>query len=127
MSTEPFDDGAAPEDFRQLDETRAFLGPHFAAVIAAFSSDTPPRLQALHSALLARDGQQTARLAHALAGSCASIGAARMARLCRELQHQASQPADCDPEAWRLRLKHEYAQIESHLRACGAPPSVKND
>jgi len=135
MNTESLDDDAQ-QDFQQLDATRAFLGQHFAAVIAAFSSDTPVRLQALHAALLAHDSQQTARLAHALAGSCASIGATHMARLCRELQQQASQGGPdpggpdlggCDPDAWWPRLEREYARIESYLQACGARPPVKTD
>ena len=55
-------------------------------LIGLFLADVPPQLVALRNAAEADDAQSVERIAHALKGSCANMGAVRMETLCAELQ-----------------------------------------
>jgi CheY-like chemotaxis protein len=89
---------------RRDTETRAELrllaslfGNGFEEVVLMFRTDTESRLQALHEAADAGNLIQMRKVAHALGGSCASMGGWRMAGLCRmlELQCHAGLCANC--------------------------------
>jgi CheY-like chemotaxis protein len=71
------------------------FGAGFDDVVLTFRHDTELRLQALRQAAAGSDLQQLRKVAHALAGSCASIAGWHMAGLCRvlELKCQAGQRA----------------------------------
>ena len=70
------------------------FGDGFAEVVTMFRADTESRLLALRDA---GDVVQLRRVAHALGGSCASMGGWRMSGLCRvlELKCLAGQGAGC--------------------------------
>lgn len=71
------------------------FGAAFDDVVLTFRNDTESRLMALRQAAAGSDMLQLRKVAHALAGSCASIAGWRMAGLCRllELKCQAGQRA----------------------------------
>lgn len=71
------------------------FGAGFEDVVLTFRNDTEGRLTALRQAAAGSDMLQLRKVAHALAGSCASIAGWRMAGLCRllELKCQAGQRA----------------------------------
>lgn len=71
------------------------FGAGFDEVVLTFRNDTEARLLALRQAAAGSDFHQLCKVAHALAGSCASIAGWRMAGLCRvlELKCQAGQRA----------------------------------
>lgn len=73
------------------------FGDGFAEVVTMFRADSEARLMALRAAAEAGDAVQLRRLAHALGGSCASMGGWRMSGLCRvlELTCLAGQGAGC--------------------------------
>ncbi len=87
-------------------------GNGFGEVVAMFAADTESRLQALHDAAGAGDAAQLRRTAHALSGSCASMGGWRMAGLCRvlDLKYQAALPASC------ARLLDDISREYRHFR-----------
>jgi HPt (histidine-containing phosphotransfer) domain-containing protein len=58
-----------------------------------FADTTPPLLDELTQASQQEDRERLRRLAHKLKGSCESIGAARMAALCRALEASADDHA----------------------------------
>jgi CheY-like chemotaxis protein len=64
------------------------LGADFSMAAQTFRRDSAARLDALRSGLRAGNAEGLAGIAHALSGSCASIGAWRMAGLCRALELQ---------------------------------------
>ena len=51
-----------------------------------FLEDVPPQLEALRDAIKGGDASSVERVAHALKGSCASMGALRIVAICAELQ-----------------------------------------
>lgn len=73
----------------------SLFGSGFEDVVLTFKNDTRQRLLALRRAAAGSDLRQLRKVAHALAGSCASIAGWRMAGLCRvlELKCQAGQRA----------------------------------
>jgi PAS domain S-box-containing protein len=73
-------------DLRVLDQLREVLGPAYGEFTAAFLRDTPRRLDALRTAYQAGDHGALKRAAHALKGSCANLGSARVVALCRALE-----------------------------------------
>jgi CheY-like chemotaxis protein/HPt (histidine-containing phosphotransfer) domain-containing protein len=93
----------APEEAAALPEeeftTRAILRAvqprggrdMVAELIAMFLEDTSPRLTALREALRRSDARAFTHAAHSLKGSCATIGAKRMAALCAVLEQRAHQ------------------------------------
>jgi CheY-like chemotaxis protein len=64
----------------------SLFGSGFEEVVLMFQADTNSRLQALHEAAAAGNLPQIRKVAHALGGSCASMGGWRMAGLCRMLE-----------------------------------------
>jgi HPt (histidine-containing phosphotransfer) domain-containing protein len=73
----------------------SLFGAGFDDVVLTFRNDTEARLLTLRQAAAGSDMPQLRKVAHALAGSCASIAGWRMAGLCRvlELKCQAGQRA----------------------------------
>src|SRR5205085_9722205 len=61
-----------------------------AELLAVYLRDTPPRLAALHEAVARADAEALRRAAHSLKGSSSQIGAVQVARLCADIEEQAS-------------------------------------
>ncbi len=78
----------------QLQQLRGPSGkPLFEEVVALFFRELPDRLNSLVDSTQAHRGDEAARVAHTLAGSCASIGAKRMRVLVADLESCAKQNA----------------------------------
>ena len=76
----------------QLQQLRGPSGkPLFHEVVALFFRELPDRLRTLDESTLAQKADEAARVAHTLAGSCASIGAKRMRSLVSDLESCAKQ------------------------------------
>lgn len=118
----PPDDGAA-ESGDELEVTQQMFGHDFAELAQLFLADTPQRVAALQAALAAGDTAAFAKVAHALCGSSASIGATALAAISRELEIRARNGIPA--EAPRMQsIEREYARIAAKLHAmmqAGAP------
>jgi len=78
----------------QLQQLRGPSGkPLFQEVVALFFRELPERLRSLDDTMQAHKADEAARVAHTLAGSCASIGAKRMRSLVADLESSAKQCA----------------------------------
>jgi len=76
----------------QLQQLRGPSGkPLFHEVVALFFRELPDRLRTLDETTTAHKADEAARVAHTLAGSCASIGAKRMRSLVSDLESCAKQ------------------------------------
>jgi CheY-like chemotaxis protein len=64
----------------------ATLSPQHREIVELFLEEMPHRLAALSAAATRGDRSQVARLAHTLAGSSSSLGAARLAHACARLE-----------------------------------------
>jgi CheY-like chemotaxis protein/HPt (histidine-containing phosphotransfer) domain-containing protein len=120
----PVDDGAA-EIGDELEVTQQMFGHDFAELAQLFLADTPQRLMALQAALAIGDTAAFAKVAHALCGSSASIGATALAAICRELEIRARNGIPA--EAPRMQsIEREYARIAIKLQAMTQTGSPKS-
>lgn len=101
----------------ELEAMRDMFGADFPMLAELYLRDSPPRIAALQAAAAASDATQVARVVHTLGGSCASIGAPRLATLCQNLELGCR---DGNPGNLDLQVKEiaaEYARIDARLRA----------
>ena len=88
-----------------------------AELIAVYLRDTPPRLAALHEAVAHADAEALRRAAHSLKGSSSQIGAVQVARLCADLEEQASRTDLRDVAETLRRLDEAFGRVRAHLLA----------
>ena len=88
-----------------------------AEVIAVYLRDTPRRLTALHEAVARADAEAVQREAHGLKGSSGQIGAVQVARLCADLEEQASTTDLLGVTATLRRLDDAFGRVRTHLLA----------
>ncbi|MET0623876.1 MAG: Hpt domain-containing protein [Pyrinomonadaceae bacterium] len=77
-------------------------------LIDLYAEDTPRRLDAIRSALAARDLAALRRAAHALKGSSASLGARQVMMLCEKLEQSSGLQGG---EMLLTCLEREYARV----------------
>jgi CheY-like chemotaxis protein len=104
---------ASPED--ELETIQEMFGTDFPELAALYLNDAPPRIAALHEAWQAGDHVQAARIAHAFAGSSASIGATGLAALCKELEISTKAGILEGFEEKRSAIEAEFQRISSKL------------
>jgi CheY-like chemotaxis protein len=104
----------APDD--ELEATQQMFGEDFAELANLFLSDTPPRIASLQKAMTALDAANVAKLAHALCGSSAAIGATALAAVCRDMEIRARSGVTGDISRMQAAEK-EYARIDAKLHA----------
>ncbi len=108
--------GLDPERLAQL---RAILvtgggASVFAAVVEAFVTDTAERLGALRQAVSRGDAQAAQQIAHTLRGSCANLGASRMAEVAQALERMAGETmAGAHPLV--EQLEHAFRGVQAAL------------
>jgi CheY-like chemotaxis protein len=103
-----------PDD--ELAVTQQMFGDDFAELAQLFLADTPPRIAALQKAAIESDAATFAKVAHALCGSSASIGAGALAAICRDLEIRAR--GGSIGNALRMQsVEKEYARIDARLHA----------
>ena len=110
-------DSAAPPCTDKLDAVREMFGADFAELTKLYQRDSSPRIAALYSAAAAGDHLQVAKVAHAFAGSSASIGATSLSALCRELELRAKADTPDDFMHRLAAIKTEYGRISDRLQS----------
>ena len=104
----------------ELQALADLFGTGFGEVVTLFAADTESRLLALQDAVTAGDAAQLHRLAHALSGSCASMGGWRLAGLCRVLDFRCRSGHDANCAQLLADIRNEYRgfrlQLEHVLR-----------
>lgn len=101
----------------ELESMRDMFGEDFAMLAGLYLSDSPKRIAALREAAAASDASQAARVAHSLAGSCASIGAPALAALCLELEQHCRNGILDNFSAQLQGIEAAYGTLEAKLRA----------
>ena len=113
-------DDTAAVDPSMLDRLRRIQRPGApdlaGKVIESFLRDTPPRLAALQRGVSDGNAQDVAATAHALYGSCATIGASGMARICAELEALARTTELADAPRLLGRLGAELSRVSHALQ-----------
>lgn len=108
-------------DATVLDKLRKLLGAKSKAFITnlidIFLRDAPPRLEAMRQAIAANDAEQLKQAAHALKGSCGSLGAMRMAELCQILEERDDNANVSNATPFIELLLEEFAQVRRALEA----------
>lgn len=84
-------------------------------MVELFLDEQPPKLEALGQALATGDAPSAARLAHALYGAAANIGASCLATVAREIEGQAAAGATDATQAARLHT--EVAHLQALMQA----------
>jgi len=110
---------AACED--ELDEVKAMFGKDFGELAALYQRDGPPRLAALREAVTEGNFAKFAKVAHALGGSSASIGATGLSALCKAAETAAKSGPLEDIEKKLAAIETEYRRVCGKLQSLLAP------
>ena len=111
----------APQSDDELESIQELLGDNFSELAALFQNDSAKRHSELHDAASRRDAAEASRIAHALSGSTAAVGAHALAALCKKLEMQATTGSLDDIEAKLAAIDAEYARIDAKLRQMMQP------
>jgi two-component system, sensor histidine kinase and response regulator len=84
-------------------------------LIDIFFQDTPACLEGVHQALRQVDSRALEHAAHSLRGSCATIGARRMAQLCLALEKEGQAGRLREAEVIFAALESEFACVRRTL------------
>lgn len=107
-------DRSVLDRLRKLEKTTPGLLKN---VTDLFLQDTPPRLEDLRDAILKADAARLARLAHAMKGSAANLGATGMAAICAEVEARA-EVGDLEAAPARVSdLDREFDRVRAALVA----------
>ena len=86
-------------------------------VIGLFLNEMPSRLNDLRDAMLEADLRKMARLAHAMKGSAANLGARSLAALCSDVEEQANAGSPTASGADLDDLEREFGRVREALQA----------
>jgi len=84
-------------------------------LLELFYRHFPGRVSELHAALSASSAGRAAAAAHTIKGSCAAIGALRLAGLCEEIEEQIACEDFVGAAAATARLEAEYLVVKQAL------------
>ena len=101
----------------ELDEVKEMFGADFAELASLYQNDGPPRLAAMREAAAAGDCAKVAKVAHAFAGSSASIGATGLSALCKTVETSAKTGSLDDFDHRLAGIEVEYRRICGKLHA----------
>ena len=107
----------AAERDDKVEESRKILGAAFPMLADMYLKDGEMRLIALHQAVAEGDAAQLKTTAHALCGSTASMGGARLAALLRDLETQLKSGMPEDIVARIDVIEREFAVLANKLQA----------
>ena len=100
----------------ELRRLRSATDPEFFNhLMDLFIQETPQRLAAIGAAIEGEDPAKLAQQAHALKGSCAQLGARRMAGLCGILEEQGRAGSVSAGQALFSGLEEEFASVRKAL------------
>ena len=100
-----------------LKAVQEMFGADFPELAMLYLADSPPRLAMLRRARDENDTFRLIKIAHAFSGSCASIGAAGLSAMCRELELRVTAGALQDFEQRLAAIEVEYRRVSDKLRA----------
>jgi len=105
-----------PLDGTVLDGLRQLGGPgregFFTETVELFLTDAAERIRALRDAINLKDATAAARVAHSLKGACDSLGARRLADLCRQFE---GSPDPIEAHELFAFLQAEFKRVEDAL------------
>jgi len=108
----------------ELAAMQTLFGANFPELAALYQTDTPRRIAALYSAAAGGDALQMAKIAHAMTGSCASIGATHLAGLCRDLEIRTRRGLP-DGSGFMLNaIQAEYVRVAARIQAMLQSPAM---
>jgi CheY-like chemotaxis protein/HPt (histidine-containing phosphotransfer) domain-containing protein len=108
---------AAMADDDEMERVQAIFGADFAELALLYEADSPRRIAVLRQAGAMGDAAQIAKVAHAFRGSCASMGAMRLAALCKALELHAKSGALRDFEQKVNAIEAEYSRVSAKLQS----------
>ena len=119
QKTAPGDVAAGePVDRRVLEDLRELGGDELVEeLIQTFLEDAPAHLRALREAVRGGEAPGVRRLAHALKGSCGSMGTTEMARLSETLERAGASGDLSGAEELLGRLEEEFGRVGAALEA----------
>jgi CheY-like chemotaxis protein len=121
-TAQPVAGGIAKDD--ALETMQDLFRTNFDELAALYQNDTPGRIAAFREAATAADLAKMTGIAHILSGSCASIGATRLAGMFRDLEFRC-RDGRCDDWPYRVSIiDTEYARIRAKLQPMMAPKIV---
>jgi CheY-like chemotaxis protein len=106
-----------PSVDRELRALQELFGDAFEDVANIYTAESPRRLAALDTCLAEDDYVGAGRLAHALAGSSASIGARSVSQLCRSLELACRDGVLLACPELRKRIGRAYSEFNERLAA----------
>jgi HPt (histidine-containing phosphotransfer) domain-containing protein len=102
-----------------LAELEEIMEDEFSLLLETFLSESAAQWQAMRTGWQANDLELLHGRAHALKGSCANVGAARCAELCRDIEQAAStgtgEPIAAILKALEAELHAVQAELASRL------------
>lgn len=101
----------------ELEAIQEMFGAGFSELASLYQNDTPPRIAALRDGYAAGDYAKVAKVAHALSGSSASIGAIGLSALCKELESRAKAGLLEEFEYRMAAIEAEYRRLSSKLQS----------
>jgi CheY-like chemotaxis protein/HPt (histidine-containing phosphotransfer) domain-containing protein len=101
----------------ELEEVKAMFGPDFAELASLYQNDGGPRLAAIREAAAAGDCAKVAKVTHAFSGSCASIGATRLAALSKTMETAAKAGSLEGFDQRMAGIENEYRRVCGKLQS----------
>ena len=105
-------DASQVEDLRGIDD-----GAMLARLVGMYLSRTPERIKSLRTHVEAKNFKEIAREAHTLKGASGSIGAARVAEVCRKIEQAGTTQAAKPLEELVPALETEFGLARDALQA----------
>ncbi|MES2934161.1 MAG: response regulator [Pseudomonadota bacterium] len=101
----------------ELDEIREMFGSDFAELGTLFLTDSPERIKAMRQAAAQGDAAKLGKIAHALSGSCASIGVSAVAGLCKQVEISCKAGMPAGILAQLAAIEGAYGAVDTRIRA----------
>ncbi len=86
-------------------------------VLEKFFAETPHRLSSMQEAVTEEDAARLEHFAHALRGTCRTLGASGMAGFCENLEKRASEQKLENAAALLESLEKEYELVKAEFEA----------
>ena len=105
------------QDQDEMAAIQAIFGDSFGELVTLFMHDSPKRIEGLRQAMYEKNQILIGKLAHVMAGSCASIGATALSSLCQDLEMQNKQGVPGDLAERLDFIEAEYAKTAARMLA----------
>ncbi len=113
------DSNIMPIDLKIMQSLRDIAGEDdedfITEIIDNYLLESPEKLQLVIDAIAENNIEELVKVAHGLGSSSISIGANKLAKICREIEASAKKGQNVDSETIIPQLKFEYQQVEMTL------------